>query len=184
MAKCDICGKTVPKERGALLKHKWQKHHSEMETLTQKALEASIVSKQAAKASKQAANRQADESGPQVKLGGKAGKGSTETKPPGIPLTARTLLAIDIGTDKITILPSDLFRAYEEYMDMKDQLQWPADFSSTMREGMKLLRAFMAAADSVGGDNGRDRTDRRSERSDGENQEADTILLSLSERES
>jgi len=48
-----------------------------------------------------------------------------------------------IGQDKVALYPEDLLRCYDEYRDLKAEAGWNSDFSSTIREGMRLLRALM-----------------------------------------
>lgn len=58
---------------------------------------------------------------------------------------ALTPLEFYMGQQKETIYYPDLFQAYEQYADLQHLLNWRADFSSTMREGMKFFRVAVVA---------------------------------------
>ena len=72
-----------------------------------------------------------------------------ESKPgPTAPMAAVKLPSagvtqFEIGQAKIPIYPEDMLQCYDQYRDMQVELGWESDFSSTLREGMKLLRTVV-----------------------------------------
>ncbi len=48
-----------------------------------------------------------------------------------------------IGQQEIPIYPEDMLQCYDHFRDMKDLVGWESDFSSTIREGIKLLRTVI-----------------------------------------
>lgn len=62
-------------------------------------------------------------------------------------ITARTpvagLIQLRMGATVIDFLEEDSYQCVQYFRDMQQQLGWQSDFSSTMRESMKLLRAIL-----------------------------------------
>ena len=75
--------------------------------------------------------------------------GPKQTKQGGTSATATVSVPVkgiaqfEIGQEKIPIYPEDMMQCFDNYRDMQQQLGWQSDFSSTIREGMKLLRAVV-----------------------------------------
>ena len=49
----------------------------------------------------------------------------------------------EIGQEKIQLYPEDMLICFDHYRDMQTEMGWQSDFSSTIREGMKLLRTVV-----------------------------------------
>jgi len=49
----------------------------------------------------------------------------------------------EIGQEKIQLYPEDMLICFDQYRDMQSEMGWQSDFSSTIREGMKLLRVVV-----------------------------------------
>jgi hypothetical protein len=48
------------------------------------------------------------------------------------------------GVEKVPMDTEDLRQCFDEFRDMQVQVGWESDFSSTLREGMKLLRTVVS----------------------------------------
>ncbi len=48
-----------------------------------------------------------------------------------------------VGQEQIPLYPEDLLQCFDHYRDMQKEYRWESDFSSTLREGMKLLRTVV-----------------------------------------
>jgi hypothetical protein len=67
--------------------------------------------------------------------------GATATATVAVPV--KGIAQFEIGQEKIPIFPEDMMQCFDHYRDMRQQLGWQSDFSSTLRESMKLLRAVV-----------------------------------------
>ena len=86
----------------------------------------------------------------------KAGEKPPEPKAPPVQTTGNTPLAtiktpatgittFTVGQEQIPIFPEDLRQCFDEFRDMQHTLGWESDFSSTIREGVKLLRTVVGS---------------------------------------
>jgi len=55
-------------------------------------------------------------------------------------------LVFIMGQEKLELQTLDMFHAYEHYIDLQEQCGWDADFSSSLRVGMRLLRALVSSS--------------------------------------
>lgn len=56
---------------------------------------------------------------------------------------AAGITQFEIGQERVPIYPEDMMQCFDNYRDMKQQIGWQSDFSSTLREGMRMLRAIV-----------------------------------------
>ena len=73
----------------------------------------------------------------------KASKKGTGTNAPPIAIPKAGLVVFTIGQESVPISSQDLQQCYDEYRDMRDLISWESDFSSTLREGIKMYRGAM-----------------------------------------
>ena len=67
--------------------------------------------------------------------------GSTSLAAIKVPATGVT--QFQVGQQIIALYPEDLLICYDHFRDMQAQLGWQSDFSSTFREGVKVLRSIL-----------------------------------------
>lgn len=73
-----------------------------------------------------------------------------------VQITTRTVLELDIAQKKLQLFPEDIMRCWDEYRDMQELIGWQGDFSSALREGMKMLRAVSVHLTKGGNNDGRE----------------------------
>lgn len=67
---------------------------------------------------------------------GEGGIASTEQPSGGI-------VAFEIHGKKVAVEADDYLKCYDNYLDMQQRINWKSDFSSTVREGMKMFSGVM-----------------------------------------
>jgi hypothetical protein len=50
-----------------------------------------------------------------------------------------------IGQENIPLYPEDMLQCFDQFRDMQTELHWESDFSSTLREAIKLLRTVVGS---------------------------------------
>ena len=78
------------------------------------------------------------EKAPQVQTAGSSPVATIKTPTAGITI-------FNVGQEQIPIYPDDMLQCFDHYRDMQRELGWESDFSSTLREGIKLLRTIVGS---------------------------------------
>lgn len=61
----------------------------------------------------------------------------------GVSTQSRNVLTFRVGQQVVPIFPEDLLICHDHFRDLQSIIGWESDFSSTVREGMKMLRTIL-----------------------------------------